>query len=147
MFDPLAAASAAAAHTVRLILHPQRAARLLQQSRLTKTLRALVLEVYTGKDDHVSRAVEAVTLTELLRLATAPAASLAVRAASHAMLKDLDARLRSRKPSSAASRAHLQFQRARLKQLFDNRQKITLPSLPRMPPGSPIGCDHRFAAR
>jgi hypothetical protein len=147
VFDPLAAASAAAGHTVRLILHPQRSARLLQQSKLTDTLRALVGAVFTSKDDHVSRAVEAVTVTELLRLTTAATSSPGVRAAGHTTLKDLEARFRGRRPTSGAARAHARFQLARLNQFFEDPKRVSLPTLPKMPPGSPIGCDHLGAAR
>ncbi len=152
VFDAVSPAAAAADHTVRFLLHPQRAARLVEQKALEPGLPGLddVLDRLVedtfgesygdGYEAEVNRAVERVVAERMIGLAaTAPMAQ--VRAVTTRSLRDLVETLENDQAGAsdadAAHYAHLAEDIVR----FLERPLEAEPDreLPEMPPGSPIG--------
>ncbi|HEX6203000.1 MAG TPA: hypothetical protein VF100_08355, partial [Thermoanaerobaculia bacterium] len=157
VFDPLAAAATAAGLAVDALLHPQRAARLVDQHRrhpelpgLAEVLDGLVEAAFTPAESprraEVARSVQTVAGRGLLDLAAdpaaSPAASPAVRARTEAALSRLVDTLHTGTATSPADAAH----RAWLARSIDRwltrqheEEAPPLPEPPEPPPGSPIG--------
>jgi hypothetical protein len=114
-FDPLGPSEAAAGMTLRLLLHPERCARLVRQKALDSTLPGLsdVLdrlrdaivksptvnqESYQGE---IARQTERLLLDQLIRLATNKDADGSVRAVIHETLSQLGTYYASQKASAS----------------------------------------------
>jgi len=149
-FDPIAAAESAASLTVGLMLHPERAARLVQyhsedsslpgleeviEKLLVATWRA---EPALGLGGQVQRAVNGVVLYDLMVLAANDHAPLQVRATALAKLVGLREWLGSQTPADASLRAYQQFAIAQIKRFETNPKEIPLPKPADPPPGQPI---------
>jgi hypothetical protein len=152
VFDAVAPATAAADATLQMLLHPERAARLVQQEALHGELPGLadvlarVREATFGADPadpyeaEVNRAVERVYMTRLTMLAgRAPMAQ--VRAVAQAELDALEAWLdEEQEGADAADRAHYRLLAADIDRFGDRpHEPLAIPEAPNMPPGSPIG--------
>lgn len=154
VFDPLAAAATAARLAVDALLHPARAARLVDQHRrhanlpgLAEVLDRLVATAFAAttadpRHAELARTVQSVTVEGLLGLAGREASSPAVRAGAEAALAGLAATLRASPGADAAERAH----RAWLARSIDRWLTRSRPDAgppvpppPQAPPGSPIG--------
>ena len=152
VFDAVAPATAAADATLQFLLHPERAARMVQQSALHPGLPGLddVLErvraatfALTPSDDYeaeVSRAVERVFVSRLVMLA-ARAPMSQVRAVAQAELDDLAVWLaQSSDGADQADRAHYRLLAADIGRFKERpHHAMPMPEAPGMPPGSPIG--------
>ncbi len=151
-FDPLSPAGVAAEMTVGMLLHPERAARLVEQAALDPGMPGLAdvldrletatfgAEAGSGYEAEVKRLVEDVVVRELMGLAgSAPMPQ--VRAMAELRLRDLRERMRARGDGGAeASRAHA----LRLTGEIDRFLARPLAPWERPrpvspPPGSPIG--------
>ena len=154
VFDPLAAASTAADLAVDALLHPQRAARLVDQHRrhpelpgLDEVLDRLTAAAFRGgaadpRRAEIARAVQAVAVRGVLDLAAREEASPAVRARAEAALATLAARLRTDPGPDEADRAHRAWLARAVDRWLARQLEVAppnLPSPPAAPPGSPIG--------
>ncbi len=152
-FDPLAAAEAAANHTLGLLLHPQRAARLVEYhardarypgfgqvlDRLAETV--FYADPPDGLPGEIQRTVGYVMLYHLMNLVSDEQTAPPVRALATLKLKELQQRytvLRSGQ-SDESREAHRQFVLELLRKFFDEPWKVTVPPPLAPPPGSPIG--------
>ncbi len=155
VFDIIAAADTSGAITMQALLHPARAARLVEQARrsrdalsLNDVFTALETKLFAAPAAQRQRRIAEVLQTRfastLIALATDEAASPAVRAETDAFLRALRARLTPGfRLGQAANRAHRDWLLARI----DAHLARPAPSAeakvgaPETPPGSPIGSD------
>ncbi len=152
-FDPVGAAESAAAITVGLILHPERAARLVQyhaednnlpgfEEVIDKLLAATwKAEPVLGLGGQVQRAVDGVVLYDLMALAANDRAPLQVRASSLAKLVALREWLAGQAPGENGMKTYYQFAVAQIKRFETNPKEIGVPKPADPPPGQPIGED------
>jgi Met-zincin/Domain of unknown function (DUF5117) len=152
VFDAVSPAAAAADMTVSLLLNPQRAARLIEQSSRDSDLPSFLemsnelmaatfsLQHDSGYEAEVSRAVERVVVDRMMGLAQR-AAMPQVRAEATMVLRDLQARIAVRvQDTEGSDRAHLMLIASDI-QRFVNRpmEAGRTPGVLPQPPGSPIG--------
>lgn len=152
VFDAIAPAAAAADATLMFLLHPERAARMVQQSALDPALPGLsdvigVIRLGTfgltpsvAYEAEVNRAVETAFVARLMALAgRAPMPQ--VRAVAALELEDLASWMtQGMARASAADRAHYRMLAGEIER-FGRRsyEPSALPEAPGMPPGAPIG--------
>lgn len=155
-FDAVSPASSAADLTVGLLLNPQRAARLVQQNALDRsmpglewTLERLVRGTFGRPQGdaylaEIDRAVERVVVDHLMRLAeTAPMPQVRAIAAEHLM--SIRARYGQDSRPEGPAEAHAALLAADITRFLERdwtpEQRIAPPEIP---PGSPIGDDGEF---
>ncbi len=151
VFDAVAPATAAADATLQFLLHPERAARMVQQHALEPDLPGLadvldrVREGTFGASTadpyqaEVSRAVERVFVNRLMLLA-GHAPDGQVRAEASAELADLRGWLEARGGTDGGDEAHYAYLASEIERFQDRpHQPVEMPGSPDMPPGSPIG--------
>ena len=150
-FDPLAAAESAASHAVSLLLHPQRAARLIQFSAmdaknpgLGEVIDALVASTWkaaprTGMQGEIQRTVGAVVLYHLMALASNEMAPPQARAIARHRLSKLG--LWAKSLSTAGWQEFGMYVSERIRRFEENPKEISVPKPTEAPPGQPIGCD------
>lgn len=151
-FDPLAAAETAADITLGFLLHPARAARLVDYRArdddylgFAEVVDRLLQTTWkskrgSGYDAEIQRVVDQVTLYHLMQLARNPNAAPQVRAIAEYKLNDLKAWMRDRaaKAKDERQRAHLYFGAEQIERF--QREAEWQPSPPPEPPaGPPIG--------
>lgn len=151
-FDPLGPAEAAASMTLRLLLHPERASRLVSQHALDATLPSLnaVIEntisatwktpPRSGYLGEVSRTVNSLALNQLLTLVANREASGQARAVAALKLGELKTWLTTNAPKTTdpAWKAHYSFALAQLENR-DNPSKEPAATNAFTPPdGAPI---------
>ncbi len=149
-FDPLAAAEASADFTLSLILHPERASRLVELGARSNSLslqdvtEQLIDKTWKsrrekGLEEHVQLQTEQVVLTHLLALAQNLNASYGARAIATATITDLKEFINRKRNTHSrnAYQAHLAFALDRINRPVTEEVKPsrTLD----LPPGSPIG--------
>lgn len=151
-FDPLAAAGSAADHTIALLLHPERAARLVLhaardsgQPGLEEVIRQLMAATLQaapreGMEGEIQRTVNGVLLYRLMVLAHSPASTEQVKAIAWAKLKEARSILESASGGSANWQAHRQWAASRIQRFQEDPKEIALPRPRPLPPGQPIGC-------
>jgi hypothetical protein len=152
VFDAVAPATAAAAATLRFLLQPERAARMIQQKALDPSLPGFTevihhvtqatfgLDVRDSYQAEVSRAVERVFIDRLMALAaSAPMAQ--VRAEAQYALEEMAVWLAEASDTAAAGdKAHYRLLRSDIGRFMERpHAPVTAPDSPSMPPGSPIG--------
>jgi hypothetical protein len=152
VFDAVAPASAAADMVLALLLHPERAARLVQQQALEpalpglddvleRTATALFAPTFTeGYEAEINRAVERVFVDRAMTLsARAPMAQ--VRALTTQALLDLRHQLEEGETAEdEANRAHYLLLRQDIDRFMARpHETLQVPEAPAPPPGSPIG--------
>jgi len=158
-FDPLSAAEAAAHHTVSLVLHPDRAARLVEQSArdrkqlgLGQAIDRIVGETWKmsrlpGLTLEIQHTVELVVLYNLMGLASNENATHQVRAIAHLKLGELEEWIHkslTRGQLSESRKAHYTFTMQQIVLWKEDPKKLPLPRPAEAPPGAPIGsigCD------
>ncbi len=159
-FDPLGAAEAAANMAIALILHPERAARLVNyHSRdgkypgFDEVLDKVIAFTWkspfkSGKFAEIQRVVNNVVLYHLMSLASEERNAPQVRALAYAKLDELNAWLKQQvhrgideKPfvSDPNQRAHFMYASAKIELFQKDPTKIPLPVPLSPPPGAPIG--------
>jgi hypothetical protein len=152
-FDPLAAAETAADMTVRMLLHPERAARLIEHHALDNRypgLDEVIDRMLTstwkansgaGYDAELRRTVNMVVLTRLMGLAVDSNASNQTRAIAAAEIESLRRWLGSRPqtgPQSAERAADL-YALWQIKLFQEDPKKMQITAPPDPPAGAPIG--------
>ena len=153
--DPVTMAEAAADQAVSLILHPERAARLIEhharrkvQPSLAEVIDTLVRQTWQatqGMNLHgeVHRAVNHVVLARLMALAADENAPAQVRAVATKSLSKLALWLRGGEAKSRKRRAeiaaHFDYALGQLGRFKEDPAAFAIPPLRDLPPGSPIG--------
>lgn len=153
-FDPMAAAESAAGTTLSFMLHPERAARLIEyQSRdntqpgLLPILNKLVAQTWkapqpAGYKGELQRLVNNLTLKQILQLAANTNAAENVRSIALLQIDDLKKWMQSALPTATDSRrANLLFGLAQISQFEKTPDKFQPAKPLTMPDGSPIGTD------
>jgi hypothetical protein len=154
VFDPVAAAEAAADHTIGLILHPARVARLVQfhvrnddYPSLEETIERLLevtwkSERERGYHGEIGRAADQVLLYHLFRLAANPDAAIQARAVAESKLGQLmswlNTHLKREQKKDAAQGAHMLFAISSITRFLENPAQFELSPPAAMPDGSPI---------
>jgi len=155
VFDAVSPAAAAADMTVSLLLNPERAARLVQQSARDDDLpsfldisEALLEATLSAQHDRgyeaeVSRSVERVVVDRMMLLAQT-AAMPQVRAEATMVLSDLQEQitdgLDKAEGAEGADRAHLMLIASDIRRYLNRPMETgATPSVLPQPPGSPIG--------
>jgi len=146
-FDALAPAEAAANHTVGFVLHPQRAARLVEQHARIASVAGLDMVIdrllaatwraprAVGLAAEVQNVVEDVVVYHLMALAKSDVAPAQVRAIASQKLEQLRASIAT-KPD-----AHSQFEAAQIKHFQQAPKDFVMLRPAEPPPGQPIGCE------
>lgn len=154
-FDPLAAAETSASETATFLLHPARAARLVEYHARDAKYPGLVqmldkILTSTWKSSHssgyhaeIQRVVDDVILRNLLGLASASNASAQVKAIASFKLSELKQWLskRSSKEKNTAQKAHLLYAAGQIHRFQENPEAFELPAPIKQPDGSPIGME------
>jgi hypothetical protein len=159
-FDPLGAAEVAANMTIRLILHPERAARLVDYHSRDKKypgfgeiLDQIIMFTWkspykSGKFAEIQRVVNSVVLYSIMSLVANEDNASQVRALAFMKLEELKNWLKrqlnttvDRKPLLADpdQRAHFLYAVGKIELFQKDPSKITLPAPLSAPPGAPIG--------
>jgi hypothetical protein len=154
-FDPLAAAEAAAGLTMRMLLHPERAARLIDYHGRDSNLPGLgeIIDkligatwkssASTGYYAEIQRVVDSVVLYHLMALAANEEAATPVRALAWLKLDELKNWLddRAKQAAGESAKAHYVFAIAQINRFQTNPKEMhfTAPVAP--PAGPPIGMD------
>lgn len=159
-FDPLGAAEAAADLTVRLILHPERAARMVDyHSRDSEypgfgdVLDQVIMFTWkspfkSGKFAEIQRVVNNVLLYHMMGLAADEDNASQVRALAFSRLEELKNWLGRQLATvkegeflvkDPDQRAHFLYAAAKIESFQKDPSKITLPEPQSAPPGAPIG--------
>jgi hypothetical protein len=152
-FDPLSAASTAADMSVRLMLNPQRAARLVDLHRrdpslpgLEDVLAALEAKAFGREPSaerlaEIQRSVQWVVVRRLMELSNDPDAAPGVRSRVDGQLRSLAGKL-GRGGSESPEGAHRTFLAQEIGRYLDRRAQEETARRPRPlepPPGQPIG--------
>ena len=149
-FDALAAAESAADHVASLLLHPERAARLLeyqardgQQPGLAEVLDRIVETVRRRSlgatyEVQLERVAELAVLRRLMSLAAADQTSAAVQALARNQLREWRDTLdgQAKDPHLEAHESYVEDQIAKF---FEDPKQMLLPEPAEAPPGQPIG--------
>jgi len=145
-FDPFSAASTASEMSLSLLLHPQRANRMIQQKSLDDSQLGLedmlnTLINNTFKKNHndsylneVQQMVNLNVLKYIMNLATSDESFFQVKALANAAIRDIAL-------TSFSLDAYKMQYNLLIKQFTDNPKDFKLPSSPGIPDGSPIGSD------
>ncbi len=150
VFDPVAAAETAADIVASLLLHPERATRLVnnharnaQQPALEEILdrtiaRTIQAQHKQGLEGEVQRAVDGVVVRRLISLAAAADASDQARAVALARLAKLKTALLQADADSSFAASH-KFLASQIEAFTKDPSKFVIPQAPEAPPGMPIG--------
>ena len=146
-FDALGAAEIAARDTLKLVLNPQRANRLIEQHSRNISIPSLEIVLQTILNNtwnkqwdnnylaEVQNSINAATLQEIMNLAANESASPQVQAITKQKLIDFSKTLKKQK-SALAKQAYRDIQK------FIKEGNVIINSKPQpSPPGSPIGMD------
>ncbi len=150
-FDPFGAAEAAANHTVSLMMHPQRLARIVEQNARGKTdfsLNDYLTMIYSSatpergsvpkRDEQLSFIVQKLVVHHLLNLAGDKKIMQQVSATALELLNDIEQRDYSY--LNEASEAHKAYINQQITQFKADPTSYEVPATPKLPDGSPIGC-------
>ena len=154
VFDPVVAAEAAASHSIGLMLHPARAARLVQfhardekYPALEETIDRLIDATWKDSQENgyraeIGRAADQALLYHLMSLAANKEAAPQARAVAESKLRDLMAWLESNlgrtQKRDEAQGSHYQFAISAIARFLENPAGIELSAPAVMPDGSPI---------
>ena len=146
-FDPIAAAQTAADLSIGLLLHPERASRLIQQKSLDKNQLGLAdlldrlteKTIFSNQGDAYLAAVQAAinyrVLEHMISLAARKEVNPQVRAICHTVLRNMRAELA--KDSDIDKREMVR----KIDNYFAEPAKFKAIEVPKIPDGSPIGMD------
>ncbi|MBS1827618.1 MAG: zinc-dependent metalloprotease [Acidobacteria bacterium] len=154
-FDPLSAAESAAGITLAMILHPERAGRLIQYNArngqnpgLAEVIDRVIGATWkrapvAGLGGEVGRTVDQIALHQLMALALDGRASAQVRAIAMQKLDSLRVFAAGQKANpDAGQRAHFAYAEMQIRKLMEDPKPANVPRLPEPPPGMPIGCEN-----
>jgi len=152
-FDPLAAAETSAGMTVSLILHPERAARLVEnharepkQPGLEEVINTLLSATWkspqtSGTRGEIQKTVENAVLYHLMALAANQQAQPQSRAIAFRELKKLKSWVGAQASKDESQRAHETFAIWQIERFEKDPKQIELSAPVQPPAGPPIGCD------
>ena len=147
VFDSLAPARASAALTLNVLLHPERAARLLRQPNVTfqRVIDRLIKSTWlTIRFDAVSQQTNLLTLNALLKLAFDTEIDPLVRAVAMDGVRQIEGFLENQNVSTPDSyRAMRVLALQRIRQAFADPSSVDALEGVTPPPGSPIGSRSR----
>jgi hypothetical protein len=154
-FDPLSAAESAAVNTLEFMLHPQRAARLVEyhsrdnsQPGLDAVISKLVTQTWKapqqpGYKGELQRLVNNLTLKQILELAANTKAPENVRGITLLQIDELKKWMNKAVLTSVSDqKANLLFGLSQIKQFENSPDKFQPAETLNMPDGSPIGMDN-----
>ncbi len=155
-FDPIAAAQSAAAHTIELILNPERLARMTEQrardpkrlsvnDMIDQLLSAVkVQKAQTPFEQEIARASEKLVFNRLMQLAGDTSIQTQVSAIAAFKLTELEKRLEQQAgyAEDVDQGAHYAWLLQQIRRFQQDPAAFKIPSPPAMPDGAPIGCDH-----
>ncbi|MEZ4886363.1 MAG: zinc-dependent metalloprotease [Chitinophagales bacterium] len=155
-FDPITAAESAANPVIELLLHPQRAARLVEYHARFDTLPSLegvidALFAATWKKTYsnayhaeIGRVVDRLVLHHLLQLAANESIAGQVRAVALWKVGELENWLQAalRRSVASADKAHYTLAIADIERFREHPEEFKVMTPKDMPDGSPIGCGH-----
>ena len=145
LFDPLAIAEASSSHSFSFLLNPERLARIeLNSSKewnLLSYLETIKTHVQNLEDDEAYKLVIEKTLfIHLLKLKADHAINKQVAAVVQSHLDDFFVYKKKSMKMSDARAAHIKYLRNLLNEHNRFPETFKIPSITKMPPGSPIGC-------
>lgn len=154
VFDPIAAAQAAAAHTVELVLHPERLARMIEHrardpkrlsmnDMIDQMLSAVkVQKAQTPFQREIARAAEKVVVNRLLQLAGDQSIQAQVAAIATFKLNELKKRLEQQAgyAEDVDQGAHYTWLLQQIRRFEQDPAAFKVPAPPALPDGAPIGC-------
>ncbi len=155
-FDPITAAEVAADMTIRTILQPERAARLIEQrSRnnalpgFDQVLATLIENTWraqaeNGLEGAIHRKVNDVVLFHMMHLASHTEVSSAIKSQVYWELNRLKEWLEEQNFSGHGWNEHFYFAEEEIDRFLDNPEPLPLPEPVDPPAGSPIGCGGFF---
>ncbi len=150
----LAPAEAASGQTVALALHPERAARLVEQHArdpqsvgLEEVITRLIGATWrapraTGYLAEIARVADNAVLHEMMSLAANESAAPQARAMAWLKLDELRLWMNTAAQmagSDSAQKAHLRFAAAHIRRFQDDPKQVSITRPPEPPPGQPIG--------
>lgn len=152
VFDHLSPSEIAATHTLKLLHHPERAARLIIQNTLDSQLPELeevinqLLDISWKKPmeagylGEIKRGIDKLVLQHLMDLYVDQSTSSQVRAVVLFKIKELKEWMQTQDPNPMAQKAHFNYCLTLLEE-FEKRPKETLPIISplKTPSGAPIG--------
>jgi len=150
-FDPLGAAESAANLTLRMMLNPERASRLVEQhardaripglGEVLHQVRQATWEapVEPGMKGEIRRVVDSVALYHLMALAKDESGSVQARAIALRELEDLRKWLMGPRTGDASTSAHRSSAAGQIRQFQENPKEFQMPAPAEAPPGQPIG--------
>ena len=148
-FDPISAASTASDMTLKFLLHPERANRLVIQKGLDKNqlglkdvLEEIIKATFENKLDggypqSIQHEVKVNVLKYIMNLASSNMTYFEVKAIANEALTDIAATLYDKKKSVEYANQY----RKLLSEFNEHPEKFKLESAPQIPDGSPIGSD------
>ena len=145
-FDPLSSAEAAANYSLGFLLEPSRLNRIyIHQQKgwsLSDYLDLIESEIFDNQPDQITLAVEKILVIHYLKLLREKSLNTQVAALLTWRLNSLQSKLFDKKFNRLSDnhKAHRQYIRQMINQGLDPKIKLDLPEIPKMPPGSPIGC-------
>lgn len=144
LFDPMNAAEASANHTFKFLLNPERLARISYQDLANMSLENYFNKI-TGQlfsretsDLMYDEMLQKLYFIHLLKLSTNQKISKAVNAQAFNQIHKISEKLKSQVQRSGTGHA-LYLQNLSSK-YYEDPEAFKLPSIPDLPPGSPIGC-------
>ena len=161
-FDPLSAAESVAELVIGLLLHPHRAARMIEYNSRNDNLpgfselvddivnRTLKSTIEPGLSGELQRMVNKLVVSHLINLATNQSASYQTRAICYLKLEDINKWLAGevKKNHQVNQLAFLKYTKAMVEKYIDNFDNLDAVEPVRIPAGSPIGAiDHSVPGR
>ena len=150
-FDGVSLAETAAAMTAKMLLNPERAARLIEyqardsaQPGLKKIINSIVKETLLkespeGLSGEVKRSVDFIILDHLMNLATNDKSSSSVKSVTRLTIDELSSKIVRRNSKDFRSKAHQSALKQRLSDFKVDPKNFKMIEAPVAPPGSPIG--------
>ena len=144
LFDPLAAAEAAASYSLGFLLNPQRLARINMYQDKDWNLHHYLTQISNhiqnaSGDKQYQMMLEKTLAIHLLKLKMNNSIDKQVAAISGLALSDL-VEFKTNSQLSPESKAHQIYLTTLVKESVEKPDSFKLPGLAKMPPGSPIGC-------
>ena len=154
-FDPLSAAASAAELTIRLILQPQRDARLIEYNSRDKACPSLsevidklisasiLLEQKNKKEEEIKEVVDNIVLDHLISLARTKGTLTQVNAIAQLKLENLKKHLilQTKSIKEESILAHYEYLISKINDFENNHDNVKEIKTPDIPEGQPIGSD------
>ncbi len=153
-FDPIAAAESSANMTLKLLLHHQRAARLIEYSArdvanpsfsdiIDELVKTTFNETSAGLEKEIHLMIQKLVVQHLIGLASNPKAAEQVRAIAQFKLFELEGKLAAKRNSGTdGERAHFHYLLSKINYYKNNPKEVIPSPAVDLPAGSPIGCGH-----